>query len=839
MTRKSLARDIAKKTGLTLRAAENLIISFGAVVTETLEKGERIVYSNFGTFYTVHYPSKTIYHPRLGAQKTIIMLPTNVAKWMPSGNIKDMVNRGLYDMESPTQHKAQKLEKVLENNGRLKVEPEFHDIPITVSKTIPGAVLPTTKPKAIVTDNRSPITDNKLSKDTPDDIEQYEKENKQKESNNPDPINIYDELLDDGSHELSTINGVIKAHKDEASGPFSRFTGMFKKKDSKTENSGQTAEVLKKPQASNLYPPTDEKVSLAGAGIFSPDSANSASPGAKKIENIKSSITQNGEALTAEDKANPDALPPMPPVEEQNKNLLFDKVDIKYKDLTNVTVPKALLSRVPENIARKYRAVPVLEVDDKIEVAMVDPEDIETKEILKKLLGPNIIIYLATDADVNHVLGQYQGLESEVESAIETAENELKSEEIGGKQKVTATVQSDDAPAARIVASLLKRAIHDKASDIHIEPTEDKVEVRFRVDGILKLKVELPKEIQLAVASRVKILSNLKIDEQRVPQDGRFNITIDGRRVDFRVSSMPIAYGEKIVMRILDKESGVLTLKDLGITGTAQDKLEENLKKSHGMILVTGPTGSGKTTTLYAAIGELYNEGVNIITLEDPIEYQIKGINQSQVNSEIGYTFANGLRSILRQDPDIIMLGEIRDQETAEMAVHAALTGHVLLSTLHTNDASGAVPRMIDMGVEPFLLTSSINVVIGQRLVRKVCENCREEIKLPAEELALVKAEVEKMPEKEKKEFGTKEQKFYKGKGCKMCEESGYKGRVGIYEVLDINEKINELILKRVSAEEISKAAIEDGMLTMLQDGIIKAATGITTMEEVWRATKE
>ncbi|OGD65364.1 hypothetical protein A2215_00230 [Candidatus Berkelbacteria bacterium RIFOXYA2_FULL_43_10] len=565
------------------------------------------------------------------------------------------------------------------------------------------------------------------------------------------------------------------------------------------------------------------------------------SVGAQKIDQIKNELDKGADELKNEKEALPaidiKKEPATPTVMAQ------DGAKITYQDLQKTTVPKELLSRIPENIARRFQAVPVDEAEGRVTVAMVDPQDIESKETLKRLLGDNIHIVLATESDINHVLSQYQGLESEVNSAIQSAEDAEDDERDKGKEKKDAKagmeIPTDDAPAARIVNSLLKRAIRDKASDIHIEPTEGKVEVRFRVDGILRLKVELPRDIQASVTSRIKILSNLKIDEQRVPQDGRFNMTVDQRRVDFRVSTMPVANGEKIVMRILDKESGVLTIEQLGVEGSGLKILEESIKISHGMILVTGPTGSGKSTSLYAMISKIYSEGINIVTLEDPIEYQIKGINQSQVNSEIGYTFANGLRSILRQDPDVVMIGEIRDKETAEMAVHAALTGHVVFSTLHTNDAAGAIPRMIDMGVEPFLLSSSLNVIIAQRLVRKLCTGCKEETKLTEPEMKIIKDEIEKMPEAEKAETTKSDMKFWKGKGCKDCDNSGYRGRIGIYEVLSVSEKVKEEIVTKTSGDEINKTAISEGMVTLIQDGILKAIKGTTTMEEVWRVTKE
>lgn len=841
MNRKQLARELAKNSNLSARKAENLIIAFGSTITDALEKGEKVVYSNFGTFYTVHYPSKTIYHPKLGKKKTMVMLPTNAAKWMPAPPIKKAANEGRAD-DGIVEHKS-KTKK--ESNITDKVDEEEYDIPIKISsKKNTTTQKKNLEPKKST--KNSGVEANKA--DVLDNIEQYEKELQAKKTQKENETNIYEEILGDGSKEISTSKGSIKAYKDnngedKKSGPFSF---LFGKK--KNENEEKITE-FKKTEKIKINP---EKVSLADAGIFSPEAAKervqNPNSNEEKINSIKKEILTKNEEQAKSDKLNSDnknnvnidTLPQEQEKEENQTPTVFDKVNIIYRDLSKITVPKELLTRLPEKIAKKSKAVPIEEKDGKITVAMIDPEDVEAKEILKRMLGNNIEIALATETDINHVLSQYQGLESEVSEAVESAESE---EERRKKKKKTKqeifNEASDDAPAARIVNSLLKRAIRDKASDIHIEPTEKEVSVRFRLDGVLKKKVSLPKDIQSAVVSRIKILSNLKIDEQRLPQDGRFNITVDNRRVDFRVSTMPIANGEKVVMRILDKETGILTIEQLGVRGSGLQRLELEIKKSHGMILVTGPTGSGKTTTLYAVIDKLYSDGVNIATLEDPIEYQLKGVNQSQVNSDIGFTFASGLRSLVRQDPDIIMLGEIRDGETADMAVHAALTGHVVLSTLHTNDAAGAMPRLIDMDVEPFLLTSSVNAVVGQRLARKICDECKEEVKITSEEMKKIEIEIEKMPEKEKTEIKKKSIKIYKGKGCKNCDNSGYRGRIGLYEVLSITEEVKDLILKRVSSSQIQKKATEQGMVTMLQDGILKAIDGVTSMEEVWRITKD
>lgn len=518
-------------------------------------------------------------------------------------------------------------------------------------------------------------------------------------------------------------------------------------------------------------------------------------------------------------------------------------LQIPYVELTKESVPKEILALVPEHIARLYQVVPLARPDERtLLVAMIDPGDQVALEFLKKRTGLNIVPRLTTQADLNHVLDQYSGLQAELEKIVEGAkpeEEEKKPEELAAEVTPGAGAEAAAAPASRIVSSLITRAVREHASDIHVEPTEAGVDIRFRVDGLLRKVVTLPREVKAAMAARVKILTNLKIDETRLPQDGRFQMIIDRGEVDFRVSFFPTVNGEKIVLRILDKSAGILTLEQLGLKGRGFTVVEDNIHKAHGMTLVTGPTGSGKTTTLYAVLDRVRKATVNIITLEDPIEYRMPGVNQGQVNADIGFTFATGLRSILRQDPNVVMIGEIRDTETAELAVHAALTGHVVLSTLHTNDAAGAAPRLIDMGVEPFLITSSLNSIVAQRLVRKICEHCREKVELPEASLTEVKKELDLLPPQEKTERKDKPLTFYKGKGCSQCGDTGYKGRIGIFEILAVTETMKPLILEKKGSSAIQAQAIKEGMATLKQDGILKAFDGITTLEEVWRVTKE
>lgn len=520
-----------------------------------------------------------------------------------------------------------------------------------------------------------------------------------------------------------------------------------------------------------------------------------------------------------------------------NQNDLSGGVDIPYVDLTNLTVPKNVLSLIPENIARHYQAVPIEMKDNKLVLAMIDSEDREAIEFIKRKTGKELDIKICTQSDLNHILDQYSGVSSELKKIVASVEEDEIDKPEGPEMKKARTAEIiETAPAAKIIQSIVKRAVREKASDIHVEPTEEQVIVRFRVDGVLRKIITLPIEILPALVSRVKILAGMKIDETRLPQDGRFQTSIDHNDVDFRVSTFPTVNGEKIVARILDKSSGIISLENLGLRGSAYKTLENNITKAHGMILATGPTGSGKTTTLYAILQKLMDEKVNIVTLEDPVEYRIPTINQGQVKSGIGFSFASGLRSILRQDPDIIMVGEIRDYETADMAIHSALTGHVVLSTLHTNDAAGAIPRFLDMKIEPFLINSSVNTIIAQRLCRKICDSCKEAVEIDQANLDFATEEINRLPEGE--EHPDKIQ-FFQGKGCGNCGTSGYKGRIGIYEVFDLSENIKELVSKKASSSEISKQAVENGMVTLRQDGILKAAQGLTTLEEVWRVTKD
>lgn len=523
-------------------------------------------------------------------------------------------------------------------------------------------------------------------------------------------------------------------------------------------------------------------------------------------------------------------------------------LNLPYVDLREENIPINVLRLIPEEAAVFYRFIPFAREDDELKIAMVDPEDIKALEALKFIslkdkFKPRIC--LTSKASFNESIRQFKVMKTEIEQVLEGVEGEGKKEDDSYLSiKETAEKIVEETPVSKVVDIILRHALDGRASDIHIEPEEKEIRVRFRVDGVLHASLFLPRRLHMSIVSRIKILSNLKIDEHRRPQDGRFRMAIDGKPIDFRVSTLPTSGGEKVVMRVLDKSVGLQSLESLGLWGKGYKIIAENLKKPYGMILITGPTGSGKSTTLYALLNILNQEGTNIITLEDPVEYYIEGVNQSEVKPEIGYTFAAGLRAILRQDPNVIMVGEIRDRETAELATHAALTGHIVLSTLHTNDAVGVIPRLVDMGIEPFLLTSALNAIIAQRLVRRICDKCVEQYVPPRGISDLIKKELADVPEEVKKDLLKSEQtddlfKLFRGKGCKQCGNKGTKGRVAIFEILSMSKELEDIVIKSPVDNLIRKEALRQGMVTMKQDGILKVLKGATTIEEVLRATAE
>ncbi len=529
-----------------------------------------------------------------------------------------------------------------------------------------------------------------------------------------------------------------------------------------------------------------------------------------------------------------------------NETDLYEKageyLKVPYISLKGKEIKKEILNLIPGPVAGTHQVVAFEKDKDELQLAMTDPTDIQTIEFLRRKTGLEPKVFITSPGDLKEALHRYH---AELEDDLQIVQESIG--ETGGNDLKKA---AEEVPTINIVNTVLEHAVYEGASDIHIEPNEKELSVRYRIDGILKPVMTLPKNVQSGLIARVKILSNLKIDEHMIPQDGRFKVQIQDEKMAFRVSIIPVYDGEKIVLRLLHESTKPVTLDELGLLPIPRKILESAIKKPHGMILVTGPTGSGKTTTLYSVLGILNQPGVNICTIEDPIEYRMQGVNQSQINAKVGFTFAAGLRSFLRQDPNIIMVGEIRDQETAEIAIHAAMTGHLVLSTLHTNNAPTTLPRLVDMGVAPFLVAYTTNIVMAQRLVRKICTYCKKEYyldKVVGDELGLV-FDVKKISAlfkdnipKDYKDEGSDVEKiaFYKGEGCNRCGQTGYKGRLGIYEIMEMDEELIKMINSHGTADDIKKYARENGMITMLEDGLVKAKMGITTISEVLRVTKE
>lgn len=508
--------------------------------------------------------------------------------------------------------------------------------------------------------------------------------------------------------------------------------------------------------------------------------------------------------------------------------------NIPFIDLSSIPVSPEALSTLPQEVAHRFKAFPV-SIDPKgkqIVVAMADPLDLTAVEFIEQKTGLAVKPHAAEPSKIETMIstGYSTSLAKEVSEALKEVSPGDKIKTLDIRQ--TGVIREEK--VAEIVTHILSFAVKARASDVHIEPQERATRVRYRIDGILQEKLTTPRELHDALVSRIKILSGMKIDEKRVPQDGRFNFRSETEEVDLRVSTLPTAWGEKIVMRLLKKTGGVPELTELGLRGRALKNLQESILRPHGIILITGPTGSGKTTTLYSIIQKINTPKVNIVTLEDPIEYKLAGVNQVQINPAAGLTFASGLRAFLRQDPNIVLVGEIRDQETADLAIQASLTGHLVFSTLHTNDAAGALPRLLDMGAEPFLLASSITAIVAQRVVRKIHESCREQYQPEPKAIEEMKNVLGALWPKDKQITH-----LYKGKGDKECGNSGYYGRVGIFEVLPVSEKIARIILERGTSSEIDNQAKEEGMISMKQDGYLKVLEGITTLEEVLRVAQE
>ena len=544
--------------------------------------------------------------------------------------------------------------------------------------------------------------------------------------------------------------------------------------------------------------------------------------------------------------------------DEKLTKMIGELIDVPFVRIEPKDILDDVLKKIPEHIARQYNVVLFAINDDgSLSLAMEDPDDVQALNFIQKEIGYNTKVFLATKSNILDCLENYRGdMNDELDEVI-SVQKDASAED----QNVSQDDFAENSPIAQTVNLLLEYAIKSNASDIHIEPREDYVQVRYRIDGVLKEVNKLPRNVHGALVSRIKILSNLKIDERRVPQDGRFKIKVSGKQYALRVSTLPIADGEKVVMRILDESNQAISLDKLGYWGLSLATVKDAMAQPNGMILVTGPTGSGKSTSLFSILSELNTPDVNISTIEDPVEYKIPGVNQTQTNAKAGMTFASGLRALLRQDPNIIMVGEIRDGETANLGVQAALTGHLVFSTLHTNNAATCLPRLLDMGIEPFLIASTVKAVIGQRLVRRLCMNCRQEYVPNAEELSYIvqmfslkQGSIQRLHELEGQAFADKIggdtpmgstdvtiQRLWRPnpEGCDECNHVGFKGRVGIYEVLGISVPIQKMITANATSNDIQEQAISEGMVTMQTDGLIKSLRGVTTIEEVLRATRE
>ena len=519
---------------------------------------------------------------------------------------------------------------------------------------------------------------------------------------------------------------------------------------------------------------------------------------------------------------------------------------VPYVNLSNSVISQDILSLLPSDVAERFMAVPLAEVQNRLAVAMIDANNVQAVDYLSNRIQRPIKVFMASEESVRHVLDQYKTDLSSVNVAAQASQEESLSE----AGNIKTIVQ--DSPISRALSTILEYAVKSHASDVHIEPLEKALKIRCRVDGVLREIMQLPKSIEPALVSRIKILSNLKIDEHRIPQDGQFAVNVAGKEVDLRIAISPVVWGEQVVIRLLDKSGSSFNLEDMGYAGRALRTIRKGIKRPNGMILTSGPTGSGKSTSLYALIKEIKDDAVNIVTLEDPVEYKMDGVNQIQVNAEVGLTFASGLRSILRQDPDIVMVGEIRDNETANLAIQAALTGHLVFSTLHTNSAAGVLPRLLDMGIEPFLIASTVNTIIGQRLVRRVARRRDIYQSSPLETQAIREAVGGLLPQTREQVAQYAQDLGYeslplatqasfalaKGKDTPQTPR-GYAGRAGLYEVMDITEEIQNLIVKRATSAEIQRTAIQQGMITMRQDGYLKALNGITTIEEVNRVAAD
>ncbi len=520
-----------------------------------------------------------------------------------------------------------------------------------------------------------------------------------------------------------------------------------------------------------------------------------------------------GKVLVSMGLATPDAI----------AKAIANQLGLEYVNVQALSIPDDVITALPEQLIRRHQVIPVRIEGEALVLGMVDPLDVVALDDIRRFADREVIPAAITQDGFQHAVNKYPAFESSLDQVIQEIRPSDVGEEEPGLDKLREIVE--DAPVVRLVNLMLVQAVRQGASDIHVEPQEARLRIRYRIDGTLYNVMTAPKHVQAATTSRIKIMANMNIAERRAPQDGRIELRVDNREIDLRVSSIPTTFGEKVVMRILDKRSALVGIDRLGLMGTDQQRFEGLVTKPYGIILITGPTGSGKTTSLYAILNRLNKSEVNIITVEDPVEYQLGGISQVQINPKAGLTFATGLRSFLRQDPDIIMVGEIRDEETARIAIHAALTGHLVLATLHTNDAPGAVTRLVDMGVEPFLVSSSVIGVVAQRLVRLLCPRCRESYTPPPEVVArygLARP-------------GDPPLVIYRAKGCEACNNIGYKGRIGLFEIMVMDDELRTLVVKSASSDAIKRAAMALDMRTLQQDGVTKVVSGMTSLEEMLR----
>ncbi len=507
--------------------------------------------------------------------------------------------------------------------------------------------------------------------------------------------------------------------------------------------------------------------------------------------------------------------------------LLAEQLGLGFVELGDTPLDTSAVAILPESAARRHRCVPIrIEEDGRLAVAMVDPGNVVARDDIRALTGRDLHVYVATPADITAALNRHYRLDSMAESLAEEVAASQESETKALEDVVGREAGAEDAPIIRLVNLLITQAVNDRASDIHIEPNERNLRVRYRIDGVLHEVMAPPKSVQAGITSRLKIMADINIAERRIPQDGRIGLTVQGRQIDIRVATLPTVHGEKIVLRLLDKSSVLLHLQDLGFESANFARYEASYSKPYGMILATGPTGSGKSTTLYATLNIKNKPDVNIITVEDPVEYRLPGVNQVQINPKAGLTFASALRSILRSDPDIVLVGEIRDRDTAQIAVESALTGHLVLSTLHTNDAPSSLTRLVEMGIEPFLVASALDCVVAQRLARRLCDKCKQPYQPSLAELRDVGFPLDAVDGRPT---------LFKPGGCTACSKTGYRGRIALHEVMTITEEIERLVAAKASSEDIARVAVAEGMRPLRQDGLIKVARGLTSIEEILR----